>query len=299
MESTSSPSDRPHVVCVDGYNYVHRSRAANIGGDHDLVYVFFRSLRALVERLNPTRIFFVLEGVPLQRLAAFPEYKANRVEAKELLVEASGVDGAAPARSPFDYEAFKRQLVEIVSALKYLPVTCVRHPRYECDDVIANLVKASSASVPWTVVSNDTDFIQLLNKYDHVKLYDPMRGGRYVERPDVDYVLMKSLVGDGTDNIPGIRGVGQATATKMLKDPELMHKKCVSIPQNKALYERNQQLIRFHDWGEGEELELESGSGARDWESLRRLFDGWKFNSIITGNAWTKFINTFDPLWPS
>lgn len=301
----------PHVLCIDGHNFLHRSRAANIGGEFDLIYIFFRSLRALVEKMRPTRVYFVMEGIPEQRLAAFPEYKANRwaQRAEPFLLQES-VAGALPlndapvavtdeqAPPDFDWEVFDAQKEHIVLAMSaFFPITVLRHPRYECDDVIANIVKRSSASVPWTIVSNDTDFIQLLNSHQHVKLYDPMRGGRYQEVPPCDYVMLKSLTGDGSDNIPGIKGVGPKTAIKMLQDAALMEKKCLGIPELKALYERNQELIRFHTWKDEELTEVESVTGVRDWDKVKALFERWQFASITADEPWLKFTSTFDTLW--
>jgi 5'-3' exonuclease len=315
----------PHVLCIDGHNFLHRSRAAQIGGDFDLIYIFFRSLRSLIEKMRPTRVYFVMEGVPEQRLAAFPEYKANRwAQRAESVLQESAASPSPMAQMPgdwsdanandlqaplpigpppaeegaFDWEDFDHQKELIVTTMRaFLPITILRHPRYECDDVIANIVKRSSASVPWTIVSNDTDFIQLLNDHQHVKLYDPMRGGRYQEVPPCDYVLLKSLTGDGSDNIPGIKGIGPKTAIKMLQDPALMEKKCLSDPELKALYERNQELIRFHTWKDEELLEVESATGIRNWDCVKELFDRWKFASITADDAWLKFTSTFDVLW--
>jgi 5'-3' exonuclease len=289
-----------HVLCIDGHNFLHRSRSADIGGNHDVSYVFFRSLRSLIEKMKPTRVYFVLEGIPQKRLAAFPEYKGNR----KVLVES-----VYPGLQPGDevelvvdpvMEAFHRQKGAILDLLhKHFPITLLRHPHYECDDVIGNIVSRSSASVPWTIVSNDTDFIQLLAPYPHVKLFDPMRGGRYVEAPPCDYVKLKSLTGDESDNIPGIKGVGPKTALKMLADEALMTKKCLGDPELKALYERNQELIRFHDWKDEELLEVESSTGTCNWDAVKGTFDEWAFASITADDAWATFTRTFDRLWPA
>ena len=281
----------PHVLVIDGYNFIHRSRAGQMTGDYVLIYQFFRSLRALVQKMKPTRIYFVVEGVPVKRLAQFPEYKGNRDKA--IIDEVTGDAIFDP-----ELDSFLRQkdiLIRMLAA--YFPVTLMRHKMHECDDVIANLIARSSASVPWTVVSNDTDFIQLLCSHDHVKVYDPMRGGRYQVKPPCDYVKLKSLTGDGSDNIPGLKGVGPKTAEKMLLDADLMQSKCLNDPEKVALYERNQTLIRFHDWTEDEFGELESSTGQRNWDAVKALFDSWSFGSITADGPWKKFVGTFDSLW--
>ena len=70
--------NQPKIVVVDGMNFMHRARSGWAQGPSPVVFNFFRNFRALVELLGPTRLYFVLEGRPQQRIDALPEYKANR-----------------------------------------------------------------------------------------------------------------------------------------------------------------------------------------------------------------------------
>ena len=66
------------VLILDGHNLIHRARAGYHRGDHSVTFMFFRSLRPLVEKMNPDKVYFVLEGSPKKRIATDANYKANR-----------------------------------------------------------------------------------------------------------------------------------------------------------------------------------------------------------------------------
>ena len=56
------------VLLLDGYNLIYRAHYAPARGEYSTVYCFFRSLRAQVEKFNPDKIYFVLEGYPRRRM---------------------------------------------------------------------------------------------------------------------------------------------------------------------------------------------------------------------------------------
>lgn len=271
------------ILCIDGYNFLHRSRSGFQMGPHYVAYNFFRGLKALVEQHKPTRVYFVLEGVPRARNALMPEYKANRI------VE----PGSKKEVEMADFHKQKDEILKLASM--YVPISLVRHPDFEGDDVVYNLIKNATSACEWTVVSNDTDFIQLLNEFKNVRLYNPMKK-TYVETPAYDYVTYKSLKGDGSDNIPGIPGIGEKTALKLVNDPEAL--KLLFEDQSKAdHFIRNHTLIRFHAWNEETGMRMQSSAPAQDWDAVKKQFDGWGFRSMTCEPYWTKFVNVFDPLW--
>ena len=96
-------------------------------------------------------------------------------------------------------------------------IQVIRHADYECDDVIAHLTHVCMSEDQCVIVSTDTDFIQLLNK-ENVQLFNPIRKV-FIQYPEYDYVTWKALRGDAADNIPGIKGVGDKTASKLAVDP--------------------------------------------------------------------------------
>lgn len=273
-----------HVVIVDGMNFMHRARSGWQMGPAPVVFNFMRNFRSLVEQLKPTRLYFVLEGKARHRREAFAEYKANRV------VEPGSKEAA-------ERDKFYAQATEVIDLLKAnFPISVVRHPHFECDDTIYNLIKKSTTAVNWTVVSNDSDFIQLLNEFNNVKIWNPMKKG-FVEAVEYDYVTWKSLRGDGSDNIPGITGVGDKKAEELSRDSNKLHQFLSNDSEVNDKFLRNYDLIKFATWSEEDSMEMTSSSPVKDWSALRSTFERYEFSSLLKDGTWDKFTGTFDVLW--
>lgn len=252
-------------------------------GPAPVVFNFMRNFRSLVEQFQPNRVYFVLEGKAQQRRELLPEYKANRVVEKN-------------TKEAKELERFFQQVTEIVELLKAnFPVSVVRHPTHECDDTVYNLIKRATTAVDWVVVSNDSDFTQLLNEFNNVKLWNPMKKS-FVEKPSYDYVTWKSLRGDGADNIPGIPGIGDKTALELTADPDMLRHFLIDS-LNSEIFDRNYSLIKFIEWSDDEASLMTSSSPTKDWQKLSSLFEKYGFKSLLKEEAWNKFTATFEPLW--
>lgn len=273
-----------HVVVVDGMNFLHRARSGWTMGPAPVVFNFMRNFRSLVEQLKPTRLYFVLEGKAVFRRGLYPDYKANR-----------SVDPSSKEAS--EREKFFKQTDEIISLLNNcFPVNVIRHPGHECDDTIYNLIKRSSSAINWTVVSNDTDFIQLLDEFENVQIWNASQKC-YVTKPNHDYVIWKSLRGDSSDNIPGIPGIGDKTADDLVSDEQRLRNFLTSSQEVAEVFLRNYSLIKFIEWSEEDCSMMTSSQPARDWYPLRLAFERYSFVSLLKEDAWDKFIGTFDRLW--
>ena len=271
------------ILAIDFMNQAHRARSGFQLGPAPVVFNFFRQFKALVDQFKPTRIYVALEGRPVHRYEAMGEYKANRkVEADDPRAK--------------ELEKFFKQKDVIVDLLKkHFPVSVVRHPTSECDDTLANLIRRSSSAVPWVLVSSDTDFIQLLQEHDNLRIYNPVQK-KFVEAPDYPYVTWKALRGDPTDNIPGVPGVGDKTADKLASDPELLAE-FITRPDVEPVFTRNYDLIRFKDWSPEEVELMTSSSPVKDWQAVKDVFEGYGFNSMVKDESWHKFMSSFDNLW--
>ncbi len=268
------------VVLFDAMNLIHRARNSFQKGDHPLTYQFFRSLKPLLEKFKPDLAYFVLEGKPKHRMQAMSEYKSNR---------------------PKLPDSFWRQQGEILKIMENLPIVQIRHPDYECDDVIANLAKHHSESGNEVViVSGDSDFIQVFDSMDKdlVNIYHPIKK-RMVEKPDYPYLEWKALRGDVSDNIPGIKGVGDKTALKLVNDENLLEN-FLADPEKRKTFELNKSLIRFH-WfkdlsddlrNEGAEILIPNPS----LENVMSEFKKMEFKSMVSEKYWSNFKQAFDPL---
>lgn len=262
------------ILLLDGYNLIYRARHSFARGPHSTIFSFFRSLRPLVEKFNPDKVYFVIEGYPKSRMALLPEYKATRVHD--------------------DKDDFQRQKRYIIKTLKdRFPVEVVRHPDHECDDVLANIIKYKHPNDECTVVSTDTDFIQLLNHHPNVKLYNPIKK-KFVDTPGYDYVVWKSLKGDGSDNISGFHGIGDKRATALALDESRLSD-FLSSDSSRTLFDRNYELIKFFDL-ENELCNFESFTGSLDWDDLKEQFVEMEFFSMTNPKSWDKFVRTFKGL---
>lgn len=274
------------VLIIDGMNFLHRARSGFALGPAPVVYNFMRNFRAIVEQFSPDYIYFVLEGHPQQRIDMLPQYKANRQ------VEA---DSAAHE----EQKKFFKQVDHIVQLLvSSFPVSVIRHPEFECDDTIYNVILLNSKideNFEFTIVSNDSDFTQLLCEFNNVRVYNPMLK-KYVEKPDYDYVTWKALRGDGSDNIPGIPGVGDVTASTAMEDPDLL-REILTRDGAAEIFQRNMSLIKFISWSDEDADKLERPGvhiRPQSWEHLRQAFEQYGFKSLLKSEMWAKFVGTFD-----
>ena len=165
---------KKNILLLDGYNLIYRARYSGMNkGNYSTIFNFFRGLRPLIEKFSPDNCYFVLEGKPVKRLELDPNYKGQRVYHNK--------------------DNFNEQRNTIIDLLnKYFPITIAKHEDYECDDIIGYLANNNSDNNV-TIVSSDTDFIQCIN--ENISLYNPVKK-KYIEKPNYDYVLWKSLKGD-------------------------------------------------------------------------------------------------------
>jgi DNA polymerase-1 len=273
-----------NTLLLDSYNLIHRARFEFGGklasGENQIVYIFFRSLKPILDRFSPNKVYFVLDGNPKNRLSIDSEYKGNR--RKDNLTEEE-------ARYWENFHIQKRFIINFVK--NNLPFTTVYHPDFECDDIINYLALNTDGNK--TIVSSDTDFIQTLDLSDSTKLWNPVAQS-YRERMEVEYLKYKSLVGDKTDNIPGVKGVGKVGAIKMLKDSSIFNKKIMD-KQFKDEYEHSYSLVKFADLSYFKS-NIEYHVGSFDREFLRNSFIDLNFKSMLNEPYFSKYSHTMESI---
>jgi DNA polymerase-1 len=172
-----------------------------------------------------------------------------------------------------------------------MPFAVVKHPELECDDTIATLTyKHHREGDECVIISSDSDFIQLLGNVN-VQLYNPVKK-KFIEAPEYDYVMWKALRGDATDNIPGIPGCGDKTATKLVTGGGEDLRSYLSQKDRQSIFEKNVNLIRLVDFSNDMSM-LEYTQGCFDEDLLYDTFDDLGFQSMLKESTWKKFINTF------
>ena len=203
------------VLLIDGMNLFVRSWAAfpqmsshgyQIGG----CIGFLKSMQKLVRDIQPSSVYIAWEGGGSQRRRKiFPEYKQNR--RPEKLNRFYGDD------IPDTKINKNHQLISLLGMLKSIPVCQAYVDNCEGDDIIAFFCKGPFRDCEKTIVSSDKDMLQLLD--DKTKVYS-MHKKKIVTGDDVlkeyrihvnNLALAKSLCGDTSDNIPGIKGLGYKT----------------------------------------------------------------------------------------
>lgn len=245
--------------------------------DYTTIFNFFRNLRPIIEQFEPDKCFFVLEGHAKFRYDLFPEYKANRL--------------VKTASRQEELDRFHPQKEIIIKLMKYLPITTVRADSYEADDVVATLARGMPDE-DVTILSNDTDFIQLLQLgLKNLQIYNPI-SKKFAVDPGYHYVAWKCLRGDTSDNIPGFKGIGDKTAQKMLADPKKFAD-FMALEENRANFNIYKQLIELRTVPL-EELIVEEGK--TDWPALKHAFTQMEFNSIVNDKSWQKYTETFSCL---
>ncbi len=210
--------DRPTLYLLDGYALIYRAFFAMIGrplttssGENTSApYGIARFLIRLQEEYSPDYLGVVFDAGDSFRTEMLPEYKATR------------------EKMPDELRASIPRIEEILAGFQ-IPVIAVEG--WEADDVIGTLTgQAAEHGLQTVIVSGDKDFYQLID--EQTWLLNPGRGGpaavdeklvtleNAAERLGVppervtDYL---ALIGDSSDNIPGVAGIGQKTAPKLIE----------------------------------------------------------------------------------
>jgi 5'-3' exonuclease len=274
------------VLLIDGMNFIYRGNIKfGWGSDYSVeenkpsfvvVYNFFRNLRATIEEFDPNKVFFCSEGARNFRFDLFPDYKANRIIKRATYKE--------------EIDDFSRQRNIIYELLPNLPIPIVRSERYECDDVVYTLAD-NMKDEEIIIVSNDSDFIQLLQKgYKNVRIYNYSKKA-YITPPDYHYVSYKSLKGDKSDNIPSI--VGPKTAEKLVSDIKKLAEFLDKSEENRANYALNKSLIELRVVSDDE---LQFVDYTTNFEYLKEQFINMNFKTIVEDKYWDRFCGTFKGL---
>ena len=215
------------VLLIDGLNLFFRNFAMMNMVNPEGVHVgglggFFRSLGALIRQIDPTQVYVVFDGAGSSnnRKNILPEYKSGRD-----LQRITNWDAFDDLED--EHDAKVDQMVRIIQYLKTLPVKTCSIDKVEADDIIAYFSKVipQKPEDKVFIVSSDKDFLQLIN--ENVIVYRPMEKEYYTEQTMVDrykmspknFILHKTLLGDNSDKIKGVKGLGEKGLYK--KFPEL------------------------------------------------------------------------------
>ncbi len=223
MTAPPPGGERPRVFLVDGYALIYRAFFAMItrplrtakGENTSAAWGVANFLARLLDTHRPEYVAWVHDAGDSFRTARYPEYKSTREKLDEEL------------QADFD-----TAIVRVTQLLAAWRVPLVSVEGYEADDVIGTLAReAAERDLQVVIVSGDKDFYQLIGP--RVALLNPGRGGPgaveevYVDesnaaerlgvppRQVADYL---ALVGDSSDNVPGVKGIGDKGARQLLEE---------------------------------------------------------------------------------
>lgn len=192
---------------IDAFAYIFRAYYAIKYIDNNAAYGFTNTLKKIIDEEKPEYLVVSFDSIgPSFRKELYEPYKANRQEPPEDLAPQISI------------------IKEIVAAFN---IPLIEKTGYESDDIIGTLAKkAHDEDVQVVIVSGDKDMLQLVKKND-VVVFDPGRTTDYLEEKDIpkhfgcrpDQVIdLLTIWGDSSDNIPGIPGIGEKGAKKLLEE---------------------------------------------------------------------------------
>jgi len=271
---------------IDGNSYVYRAFFA-IRGLSDLkgrptnaVFGFTNMLLKILREKKPDGIVVAFDaGRKTKRHDIYPEYKANREATPDELIS---------------------QMPIVKDVVRAMNIRQFEAEGYEADDILAAMAaRAEKDGAEVYVVSSDKDMLQTVT--DKVKIYDPMKDkligiDDVIARfgvPPARVTEYMALVGDASDNVPGVKGVGEKTAKALLQEfgnlEELVEKAgSIKKPRLRKLITEGKDNI----WLSKKlvELDYDAPVDARtdelrteepDWTELRRMFLELGFSSLM------------------
>ena len=221
------------VLLIDSMNTFLRSfamiPAINPQGNHIGGLVgFLKSLGYVIKLIRPTRVILVFDGQGniTNRRNTYADYKANR-EIKRI------TNYKVFSTLEEESDSIATQMLRLLDYLKSLPVNISIIDKIEADDTIAYLSQKLKDDV--IIYSADQDFLQLVN--DRITVYSPIKK-KFYKPNDVyeqygmhpyNFITMKCLMGDKSDNLPGVKGLGPKKLMKYF--PEITGEKRFTLQE--------------------------------------------------------------------
>jgi DNA polymerase-1 len=280
------------LLLVDGHSQAYRAYfgvksplMTRSGESTTAVFGFTRKLLSLLREHQPEYVAVAFDKGDTWRHADFPDYKATRDQMPDDL---------------------RNQIQRIEEVLAAFNIPIVTATNYEADDVLGTLAcKAAAVGVDVLILTGDRDMFQLVSERVKIlytrggpnpstDLYGPEElSERYEKMTPAQFIDMKAIVGDSSDNIPGVPGVGEKTAIKFLQEygsldnlyahiDEIRGPKTQeSLREAEANVRRNRRLVEIVT-----DLDVEFDAErfrlqGYDTEAIREIFEVLDFRSLL------------------
>jgi DNA polymerase-1 len=232
------------LYLIDGYSLMYTSFFAGVhtglsspsGESTYGTFIFTKTILRILETYDPDMVCAAMDG-PHEtfRKKLYEGYKNNRKGEK-----------------PEDLFPQVNRMKQILECMGF-PVYYA--PGFEADDVIATIVEKADTDLLITICSKDKDLLQLIDEKDRVSVLDPYKNSRmYSEEVYEKYAIYPSqfldyqgLVGDTSDNIPGIKGIGPKTAVKFLKEFGTGNNMYEGIMEKSVLSKTDLKILEGYD----------------------------------------------------
>lgn len=283
---------KKRLFLIDGSALAYRSYYAFIrdplinskGENTSAPFGFTNSMMKILREEKPDYIAIVFDTkAPTFRHELFKEYKSTR------------------AKMPEEMEAQLPRIRQIVSAMN---LVVIEMDGYEADDIMGTLaVQGKKKGMEVVLVTGDKDFLQLVN--EDVKVLNPRKSGQEIELIDKDNVKEKfgvppdkvvdvlGLMGDKSDNVPGVPGIGEKTALELIKkfgslenvldNFEKIKRKNIkeSLKEHKDIARLSKKLVTI-DIDVPFKLDLEGLKRIEfDYSKLKKLFKELEFSTFL------------------
>lgn len=268
------------LMLIDGHSILNRAFYAlpdmtNSKGLHtNAILGFLNIMFKFLDEEKPTHFAVAFDlSAPTFRHEMFKEYKGTRKPMPEELRE---------------------QVPVIKEVLKAMDIPLMMEEGYEADDLLGTMsVIGEKEGYQVRIISGDRDLLQLATENVQIRIPKTKGGGNVVEdyfAKDVmetygvtpkEFIDMKALMGDASDNIPGIPGIGEKTASKIIKEFKSIENAYEHIEEVMPKRAKN-KLEEFYDQGV---LSKELATIKLDCP-IELSFEDAKFNDIFTGEAY-------------
>jgi DNA polymerase-1 len=281
------------ILTIDGNNLVHRvywvaKNIKNVSENYH-VYMFLNSVKSYVEMYQPDKVFCVWDEKP--------DYKPNK--RKELLEDYKGNRDKEYGKEVHTKNEIIKQMLNTLGIPSIFPRS------YEADDVIKIINDAYDKHLTTKfyltkklfrhiIVTVDRDLCQLIS--NKVSVYDPIRKieinkenfKEILKYDKKDFIKVKALTGDKSDNIPGIKGFGKVKIDKFLNGEVFL------TEEENEIYKRNLELVTLTEDKEEKEYVLNQLSEIKyytNYDKFKELSKEYKFSQILKND--TKWYTAF------
>jgi len=254
-----------------------------------VIFGFIKQIYTLANKMKTNEFIFCWDSRKSLRKNIYPEYKANRHK-----------------ESTPEFETIKQNLFDQISNLRQSVIPELGFKNnfiktgYEADDLIA-YIALMNPKEEFTIVSTDQDLYQVLSK--NVRIYNIVKKSFFTmndfkEKFELDPVMfreIKAISGCNSDFIKGIKGVGEATAAKYIKNERISVGLLDKIHEGVSVIERNRKLTYLpfiNGKGSIPDFGISLKKDAIKLSNFKKLFLQLSFNSFLKDmSGWERIIN--------